>query len=313
MSIAVLGSVFVDIKGYPDGAFIPDGRNKGHIVQVHGGVSRNVAEDIARAGLPARMVGLVDPGGTGTDVIARLQASGVDTGFMRRVPAGCGTWLVVFDEKGDVAASISVRPDLTPITDILLEQGEDIASGADALVVELDLETETLDAAYALAEKHHLPVYAVVSNISIALKQKERLRRTACFVCNRQEAGMLFGTVLEGADAEELCHILPAQLRAEAIPRMVVTLGEAGAVYADRNGDAGLVPASKVTVADTSGAGDAFFSGVVIGLSSGLSLREACEIGTIMASSVITVNDNTVRPDVRALVQPYLTRNAGIR
>lgn len=46
MGIVVLGAVFVDIKGYPLSAYIPGGRNAGRIEQVHGGVSRNVVEDI---------------------------------------------------------------------------------------------------------------------------------------------------------------------------------------------------------------------------------------------------------------------------
>ena len=45
--IIVLGAVFVDIKGFPEGAYIPDGRNAGKVKYVHGGVSRNVVEDIA--------------------------------------------------------------------------------------------------------------------------------------------------------------------------------------------------------------------------------------------------------------------------
>ena len=47
MGIAVFGSVFVDIKGYPLNQFVMDGRNAGKVIQVHGGVCRNVAEDIA--------------------------------------------------------------------------------------------------------------------------------------------------------------------------------------------------------------------------------------------------------------------------
>ena len=46
MSIVVMGAVFVDIKGYPLSSYIPGGRNAGRVVQVHGGVSRNIVEDI---------------------------------------------------------------------------------------------------------------------------------------------------------------------------------------------------------------------------------------------------------------------------
>ena len=61
MGIVVIGAVFVDIKGYPLSTYIPGGRNAGRIEQVHGGVSRNVVEDIANVELRPTFVGLVAP------------------------------------------------------------------------------------------------------------------------------------------------------------------------------------------------------------------------------------------------------------
>ena len=60
MGIVVIGTVFVDIKGFPEGAYIPDGRNAGRIEYVHGGVSRNVVEDIANMELRPTFVSIVD-------------------------------------------------------------------------------------------------------------------------------------------------------------------------------------------------------------------------------------------------------------
>ena len=34
-----------------------------------------------------------------------------------------GTWLAVFDNNGDLAGSISQRPDLMPLLDVLEEKG----------------------------------------------------------------------------------------------------------------------------------------------------------------------------------------------
>ena len=67
MGIVVLGAVFVDIKGYPLSAYIPGGRNAGRIEQVHGGVSRNVVEDIANVELRPTFVSLVDDTGMGQE------------------------------------------------------------------------------------------------------------------------------------------------------------------------------------------------------------------------------------------------------
>ena len=47
MGIVVIGDVFIDVKGYSTAPFIPGGRNAGVIQQIHGGVGRNVVEDIA--------------------------------------------------------------------------------------------------------------------------------------------------------------------------------------------------------------------------------------------------------------------------
>ena len=58
--IVIVGTTFVDIKGFPYNKYIPAGRNAGEVEFVHGGVGRNVAEDIAnmelRPLLPLRMV-----------------------------------------------------------------------------------------------------------------------------------------------------------------------------------------------------------------------------------------------------------------
>ena len=77
--IVVFGAVFVDIKGYPLAQYIPGGRNVGRVVQVHGGVSRNVAEDIANVELRPTFLSLVDKSGAGADVIHKLQDHKVNT------------------------------------------------------------------------------------------------------------------------------------------------------------------------------------------------------------------------------------------
>ena len=97
MGIVVLGAVFVDIKGYPLSAYIPGGRNAGRIEQVHGGVSRNVVEDIANVELRPTFVSLVDDTGMGQDVINKLENHKVNTKYIQRVPDGMGTWLAIFD------------------------------------------------------------------------------------------------------------------------------------------------------------------------------------------------------------------------
>lgn len=292
MGIVVFGAVFVDIKGYPLSQYIPGGRNVGRVVEVHGGVSRNVVEDIANVELRPTFVSLVDDTGTGTDVIAKLKRHQVNTSYMRRVKDGLGSWLAIFDNSGDVVASISKRPDLSEVGRILDEQGDEIIQNADSIVVEIDMDSSLLRKIFTLAERYHKEVYAVVSNMSIAMERRDLLSRCGVVVCNREEAGLLFSCDYENNSPEEMVDILKRLVGASGIQRMVVTLGSEGAVYAEKSGSAGYVPAWKVDVIDTTGCGDAFFAGVAIGLTYGKTLEEACCIGTRLAASVIATREN---------------------
>lgn len=292
MGIVVIGAVFVDIKGYPDANFIPAGRNAGRVEQVHGGVGRNVVEDIANCELRPSFVSLVDESGTGQDVINRLNSHRVDTRYIQKTKDGMGTWLAVFDNSGDVVAAISKRPNLMPIADMLDSKGDEIFQNADSIIVEIDIDKEIVKRAFKLAKKHSKPIYAVVANMSIALERRDFLMSVDCFVCNRQEAGILFSEDYSQKSAAEMVEIISQKTIAAQIPRLIVTMGGEGAVYADRFGVKGFCPARKVDVKDTTGAGDAFCAGAAIGLTYGKSLGAACEIGAQLAASVIVTSES---------------------
>ncbi len=292
IGIVVMGAVFVDIKGYPLTQYYPGGRNAGRVIQVHGGVSRNIAEDIANVELEPTFLSVVDRSGISTDVIEKLKRHKVNTDYIRRTEDGLGTWLALFDSNGDVVGSISKRPDLSGILNILEDHGDEIFSQADSIIVEIDMEPQIMKKVFALAETWHKEIYAVVSNMSIALERRDMFKKTACIVCNEQEAGLLFSENYDGMNPDELRELLSERISQAQIPRMVITLGSRGAVYAQHGGESGICPAIETEVVDTTGAGDAFFAGIAIGLTYGKTLEEACRIGTRLAASVIATKEN---------------------
>ncbi len=292
MGIVVIGAVFVDIKGYPESNFIPTGRNVGKVEQVHGGVGRNVAEDIANCELRPTFVSLVDNSGTGIDVVRKLNSHKVNTDYIRQTRDGMGAWLAVFDNDGDVCASISKRPNLLPIADTLDQQGDEIFQDADSIIIEIDVDKEIVKRTFKLAKKYNKKVFAVVANMSIALERRDFLQSIDCFVCNILEAGILFSDDYSEKTTDEMVEIISRKVQAANIPSMIVTMGGEGAVYADIHGDKGFCPARKVKVKDTTGAGDSFCAGAAIGLTYGKNLAESCEIGAHLAASVIVTSEN---------------------
>lgn len=292
MGIVVVGPVFVDIKGFPLSTFIQDGRNSGKVETVHGGISRNIVEDIANVELRPTFLSLVDDTGTGEDVLHKLNNHKVDTRYVKKIKDGMGIWLAVFDNDGDVVASISKRPDFAEVERTIDEFGDEIFKNCDSITVEIDIEPSTIKKIIAYGKKYDKKIYGAVSNMSIAVDHRDLFKYFECIVCNIEEAGLLFSEDYSKKTPNQMSQILLDNIIAAKIPSMVVTMGGDGAVYASQNGVCGIMPAMKVNVVDTTGAGDAFFSGIAMGLTYGKDLRGACEIGTRLAACVIQSIEN---------------------
>lgn len=292
MGIVVIGAVFVDIKGFPHDMYIPDGRNVGRIEYVHGGVARNVVEDIANLELRPTYLGIVDDTPMGEAVVTKLRNHKVNCDYVMTIPDGMGTWLAVFDNNGDVAGSISKRPNMRPLLDLLEEKGDEIFAKADSVVLEVDLDKELVKKVLELGKKHNVKLFGLVSNMSLAAQRRDFLKQFDCMICNQLEAGILFADDYSDKTPEELCEIISNKVSQANFPALVVTMGGKGSVYADYTGQNGVCPPRKVQVKDTTGAGDAFCAGVAAGMTYGKTLAEAVEIGTLLAASVITSTEN---------------------
>ena len=292
MGIVVIGTTFVDIKGFPEDAYLPTGRNVGRVEYIHGGVARNVVEDIANAELRPTYLGIVDDTPMGAAVLQKLRNHKVNCDYCLSIPDGMGTWLAVFDNNGDVAGSISQRPNFYPMLNQLEQKGDEIFAAADSIVLQVDVHKDIAKKSIELAKKYGKKIFALVSNMSIAAERRDFLQKFDCFICNQLEAGLLFLDDYEDKTPEEMREILLNKVVAAKIPSMVVTMGGDGAVYASMSGESGVVPARNVAVKDTTGAGDAFCAGVAIGLTYGKDLAGSVEIGTMLAASVIVSSEN---------------------
>ena len=285
---AVFGSVFVDIKGFPFGEYRPKERNVGDVKFVHGGVCRNVAENLANVGSDVTLVTMFEPTAMGEDVRRRLGARGVDMRYAVTAEASMGMWLVVLNEAGDVAGSISRQPDFSAMENLVETRGDEIMRDCGAVVLEIDMRASIAEKVFALAEKHQKDVYVLVGNMSVILQRPEFLSKVRLFILNEKEAGRLFGCELDPEKPEEVLEIVRREAAARCIREIIVTLGAYGSVYFDAcSGESGHVSPEQVRMVDSSGAGDAFFSGAVAARVRGKSLGEAARLGTKLAALTI--------------------------
>ncbi|WP_331376220.1 PfkB family carbohydrate kinase [Sinorhizobium chiapasense] len=113
-------------------------------------------------------------------------------------------------------------------------------------------------------------------------KSLDWLKRCHCALFNEVETTTLTGET----DPGEAARLLKARMPSEAI--VVVKRGPRGALALDQTGAQFSVPAPRVDVVDTIGAGDVFNAGFLAALAADLPLEHCLRIGVTVASEAIS-------------------------
>lgn len=121
------------------------------------------------------------------------------------------------------------------------------------------------------------------------------LEKTHLVFLNSEEAKMLLELDPKAASLE----------LAKFVQLSVVKDGENGA-YIASGGNVIFIPAKKVEVADTTGAGDMFAGGFMFGLCKGLSIEQAGQIATLLASDTVSYMGVRLSSNIRAQVEAII-------
>ncbi|MFZ5814840.1 MAG: carbohydrate kinase family protein [Bacillota bacterium] len=290
--VVVVGTVFVDIKCFPQYEINYKGRNPGRARFYHGGVGRNVAETMALLGSRVRFSSAVQDGGIGHEVMKRLDEAGVDVDGMLTTadPEGMGMWVAILHRDGDLACSISQMPNTAYLEEAWARFGKRLLTGAGLCVLELDLSVALAEQVLADARAAGVRVVGLPGNSECIRKKPELLSGLSTYICNQVEAEELWGRPVTSIPAAQ--HAALAILE-RGPSQVVVTLGALGCEVAERGmGEPVHVPALPVEVVDTTGAGDAFVAGVSHALACGADLRLAAEAGARVAAWTVSQSES---------------------
>ena len=198
-----------------------------------------------------------------------LHEAGVDTSALRTVPGPSGTALIVVDDDGQ--NSIVVIPGANAALTTLTEPDTVVIGEADAVLFQLEVPIETVVAAATRA--HGLRVLNAAPARPLP---HELLAAIDLLVVNETEATAIVPASRPGAG------LRAALLR--VVPRVAITIGADGVLYADREGAHLEVAAPKVTAVDTTAAGDTFTGVLATALAERRPTREALELACAAAS-----------------------------
>lgn len=291
-AIFVLGAAITDVMGFPSGTPAPSESVPGRITKASGGVGRNLAENLVRLGLPVELVTAFGDDSNGRLLLAECQKLNIGVRHSILAEGQTGALhLAVLNEKNDLFAGIADLSVMDILTPAYLERQMEALQNAKAICVETNLPTEAIN--WLLEQEWEVPLYLDPVSASLAQKVKGKLGRFHAIKANRRQAEMLSGRSISRAkDLETIAK----QWLDEGVERIFITLGNQGAFAADQNQQLHL-PAAKINVVNTTGAGDAFQAGILWGALRRWSLEDCCRAG--LAASTVAVRSTTaINPEL---------------
>jgi ribokinase len=287
-AVTVVGSYIValvmDVDRIPLEGETLIGRN---FHTTHGGKGSNMAACASRLGASARFLGKVGRDAFGEGFFELLDRERVDRRSVLisdTKPTAVG--FIIFSEKGSnvIVIDTAANGDFSP-ADIAAHK--DVIASSPVALAPLEIPLTT---ALAAAKVARAAGTRFILNPAPAVDLRGvDLGDVFALTPNEREARVCLGLRADDPipDDETVCQLLNL-----GVEHVMLTRGAQGVLWGHAGG-LHEVPAPRVQVVDTVGAGDAFNAGLAVGLSEGMSLLEAIALG-VTAASLSTQRRETI-------------------
>ncbi|MEZ6059655.1 MAG: ribokinase [Planctomycetaceae bacterium] len=301
-SILVVGSINMDLV--VQSARLPTpgetliGRS---ISEIPGGKGANQAVGAARLGANVSMIGRIGDDAFGGRLLDGLKSAGIDTGGVRSTE-GSSSGIAIIGVEDSGQNCITVIPGANGlVTPEDVSAAEALFSAADVLLLQLEIPLATVRAAIELAKRHG--VLTVLDPAPAVTDLPPEMLEVDVVCPNESEASLLTGIGVSSRTAAEKAALA---LQQRGATRAIITLGDQGAVFCDKNGECGFVDGFSVHAVDTTAAGDAFAAALGLKLAEAADFRDAvrfaCAAGAVAATREGAQPGMPSRDDVEKLV-----------
>ncbi len=295
--IVCIGGAVFDRKYHAHAPLISETSNPVSGYRSHGGVARNVTENLARLGVNIGFVSILGDDETGRAILDHLRLLGVDVSrAIVTNEAPTAEYAAILGPDNELALGIADMGIFDLFKSETLEAVWPHLASADWVFADCNLPQATLET--LLAKKTGSRFRLAVDTVSApkALRLPQDLSGVDLLFLNLDEAHSLLRhpTGTPRLIAEQAINALHAR----GVAKIVMTMGAAGVHIGDESGIRHIasVPAQPV---DITGAGDALISGTLYCLLDQKELPDAVRTGTLLAT-LTTESEASVHPDLSA-------------
>ena len=289
--ISVIGGANVDLSATLSDAFIAADSNPGHVDIGYGGVARNIAHNLSLLGARTQLLTIF-----GGDLFGGLlhdycKQQGIDVHLSeKQASLRSGIYLCINNHGGEMIAAVADTEAVRAITPEWLAQRSGEINLSDFIVADTNISE---DAIIYLMEKSTAPLLIDGVSTTKAHRVVNALRRCKLpylhsLKLNLKEALAVTETATYAEAAQQLLNM--------GVAHVYITLGSEG-VYCRNAAEEWLFPALPGEVVNTTGAGDAFLSGVVYALAKGIPFPQTAQYG-LMAARATLMSPKAVNPDI---------------
>jgi ribokinase len=214
----------------------------------------------------------------GPATIANFAKQGIDATHVRIVPGASSGVAPIFVESNGQNRIIVVKGANDRLLPGDVDAAEAVLAAADCIVLQFEIPLETVFHTVRFARQRD--IRCIVNPAPGQPLDLAALAGVDYFVPNESEAETIAGMPVRSVDEARACA---AHLVRQGLKRVIITLGEKGALVA-HDGGADLVPPYRVATKDTTGAGDAFVGSFAVFLGEGHSERDAIARANLYAA-----------------------------
>jgi ribokinase len=278
--IVVVGACMIDLISYvPRFPQMGETLHGTEFRMGYGGKGANQAIMAAKLGSKVVMVSKVGDESFGAGTLENFKKNGVSTSFVYKSKEEFSGVAPIFVTPKGENSIVIVSGSNNKLTAMEIEKASNEIKQSSYLICQLEIEVELSLIALRLAKK--LGVSTILNPAPARSSLPEEIYKLTDIFCpNESEAELLTGKKINSmTDIEEMAK----QFVTAGAKSVIITLGENGC-YVLSNGVGKHISANKVSVVDSTGAGDAFVGALAHFLDLGIDIFESSKRASAVAT-----------------------------
>jgi len=283
--VAVIGGANIDIHGKSLKVLRQKDSNPGTVHTSAGGVARNIAENLARLGVDARLISAIGTDHHGQMLMRLSRDAGIEMQYVLEIAsAPTSTYLSVLDDTGDMQVAIADMSIIDQLSADRLRPQQAMLQQSSLMILDTNLPDDAL--AWLTGSFAANTIFADTVSTTKALRLKPYLSSI-----HTLKTGTIEAEALTGCEARTQTQLrrVAGLLHDEGVERVFITRGDQGVFYSTGD-EQGMqkMKYSKHEIRNAGGAGDAFLAGLAYAWLEGWPLNKSVQFA--LAAADITLS-----------------------